>query len=302
MTDQTPGAAHPFSTEGADWRPRVPGALSAIGSWFGETYQEFRDDLGYDPDDALFRALTVTLSAGSAIAVGAMYVGIMVKGYQGPGPEHFQTNLITTVQDSHGAYARGVADGLVMAGVHIPAETLRLIEEVAPDLNDRDLNDRMATHLQGMRQAGMAASMTGEFDPEELRAYAEFVQRMPQSVHRLAEGLTEELGPLTGGEYARDIANIVVTLGLISDREELSGPDLHLVISRIGSKIEGGQPGEVGRILERGLERAALLKGSEISGTPDPDTIGRDIAPLLTRNLDKFLGRHRDLVTDGPGA
>jgi hypothetical protein len=151
--------------------------------------------------------------------------------------------------------------------------------------------------FRGMRQAGMMAAMSGDFDPSHLTVYAELIRQMPQEVHALRDQVGAELERLSGDPRSADVASMVITLGLIGSPGELSDGDLRRAVAGIGSELSPILADRASRVLMGAMEDAAGLRAATGLG-PDPDGLSRMVAPVLTQDLDRFMRYQPDLVRD----
>jgi hypothetical protein len=287
----------PVENRGSGITSTVRGGLTAVGSWFERAKQGFKDTFEVYDHDPMTTSLAVSAVGVTAIG-GALGALLVIKVIQGPGAEYYHDQLVSSVQEAHASYAQGLVQGFHLSGTRLPEETTALIESLAPDKPGRVLRDRdQLFHV--MRQAGMFAAMSGDYDPDQLAAYARYIERMPQKVRALRDRITEDLDHLTGDPRCEDVANMVVTLGLIGTQGELSSPDLRQALYDVGAGLRSDIARSVTDVLTSGADRASELSAASNHG-PDPEGMRRMLGEVVVQDLERFMRYKNGLALGGP--
>ena len=270
--------------------------LSKFGAWVRSGYEDLKWEANNQPFIFSMRAAAYT----GVAAYGGAFLGLTAMLFvdMSPSPSQTQDQIISLMQESHGAYARGIADGLTLNGVRLPPETAALLDQVSPIFPTviETGNDLMR---ERMRSGGMVAGLSGEIGVEALHDYATFIRDLPDAARDLVTGLEARLSALAGDTRAGDLATLAVTIGLLSDQGEIRGEDMREATRMIASQVAPERADQIASLMSDAAERAAEVRTFNRTQFPDPEGLNEILSDLIKRDTESVLKLISDVRT-GP--
>ena len=242
-----------------------------LGGFAGRDGQSF--------EDLMMRGLNVVTTAMLAGTTAALLLGtaVALRDAVSPAPERVQSEMIRAVQDGHGAYAGGVADGMIVSGARIPEGTRALLQDLVPQSGDRSLRD--------LRLQGMGAGLRGEFGVEALHDYALFVRDLPDAVRALCEEAEARLA-LIAGEAGPPLARMAVLAGLLSESGGVMGVEMRVLIRTLALEVPSP---EVERALTEVAHQAVGLRERGGAPLPEAGTLSAHLSERVSREPDRLV-------------